>query len=238
IPTLLVDTYEVTVARWREALASGFEPPLGGPARNNIDEPLADSWVYRGPRLCTWSTIPLATYPREDYPINCVLLEDVRAFCEWRGGDLLTEAQWEYVAGAAGRDAESFYPWGNEPPGCEGVVYARQNDENKGGVACQTLGFGPRPVQEGALDVTAHGVRGLAGSVAEWVSDDFRSYRTVCWAAQPLHDPHCVDDSAPHGAVRGGSWVQTVLPAHARTSNAKSAGHIDLGFRCARQVQP
>jgi formylglycine-generating enzyme required for sulfatase activity len=164
---------------------------------------------------------------------------DARAFCQYLGGDLLTEAQWEYVAAAAGRDAESPFAWGTDPPTCDTVVYARHDDANVGGVACQAYGFGARPVTEGVGDVTpVYGLRGLGGSLGEYLVDDFHSYRTVCWAAQPLHDPRCVDASAESGVSRGGSWHSTAVPVHSRGSSIKMGRSTAEGFRCAWVVTP
>jgi hypothetical protein len=49
---------------------------------------------------------------RENHPINCVDWKQARTFAQWVGGDLPTEAQWEYAARSAGKDWK--YPWGNK----------------------------------------------------------------------------------------------------------------------------
>jgi len=48
---------------------------------------------------CTWQVSG-----RQNYPLNCIEWASSRAYCQWRGGDLPTEAQWEYAArGTDGR---------------------------------------------------------------------------------------------------------------------------------------
>ena len=63
---------------------------------------------------------------REDYPLPCASWRLARAFCQSQGGDLPTEAQWEYAASAAGRPYKTLYPWGDDDPTCARAIVQRE----------------------------------------------------------------------------------------------------------------
>jgi hypothetical protein len=81
-----MDRYEVTVARWRDALARGFTSPDASPFANDGAIP-REGTLSTDPRSCTFSTNPLG---REDYPLTCVTALAAQAFCRSLGGDLPT----------------------------------------------------------------------------------------------------------------------------------------------------
>jgi len=55
-------------------------------------------------------------YSGEYQPVVALNWHEAQAYCEWVGGALPSEAQWEYAA----RGPESrAYPWGEAEPDCE-----------------------------------------------------------------------------------------------------------------------
>jgi formylglycine-generating enzyme required for sulfatase activity len=119
-----------------------------------------------------------------DLPVVMVTWHGAAAYCQWAGGRLPTEAQWEYAArGPEG----NRYPWGNAPPTCD---LANYGDCNR--AAAQV---GSRPAGAswcGALDI--------AGNVWEWVTDWFGPY-----SGRPQENP--TGPASGHVPVlRGAGW--------------------------------
>jgi formylglycine-generating enzyme required for sulfatase activity len=235
-----IDRFEVTVGRWRAALAAGFDPPGGTPVPNDDVLDIKGSMA----QVCTYSTFPMG---RETHPLNCVSAEAAAAFCAFHGGALPTEAQWEHAAQASGRSRETRYPWGDAEATCERAVYGRSEVFGLfGGADCLAYGAGAASI-EASLGATAEagdvslglGIVGLGGSMAEWMADTFTPLDAACWLRQPLRDPAC-RAPGPLQSVRGGSWAAHVLSlfpgnrSAADVAGSSATGSSNLGFRCAR----
>ena len=88
-----------------------------------------------------------------DFPRVCLTWYQAEAYATWRGGRLLTEAEWEFAA----RGPDSLiYPWGNE------WDTTKANIENSE----ELMPIGSYP--EGISWVGAHD---MAGNTMEWVGD-------------------------------------------------------------------
>jgi len=235
IRPVIIDRHEVSVGRFRDALIAGRLAGVELPIAN--DEALAEADADPEQRRCTFSTSPQG---REDYPLNCVSFDTARAFCRATGGDLPTEAQWEYVAAAAGRDGETRYAWGSDEPSCQRAVYARRSDLTTGATDCVALGYGVAPLASTdpvAGDATPERVVGLGGSLREWVLDDYRAYCSACWSLATLEDPICEGTASELRTVRGGDWsrgADSLLVGLRDTGFEPSTRHATIGFRCAR----
>ncbi len=165
--------------------------------------------------------IPLPPEPfwgmHDDHPVVFVSWEEGRAYCEWAGGRLPTEAEREKAA--RGTD-KRMYPWGNEPPDAERAVHRR----SWGFAATDPVGAHP----SGA---SPYGLLDMGGNVWEWCMD---WYDKDYYSVSPRRDP-----KGPTGGialvVRGGSWDSRpdVLSCSCRSFGNIGYREGDFGFRCA-----
>jgi len=222
-----LDAKEVTVGRFAASAEGGFTPWTGSSSGDTE------------PDFCTHSADP----ERAGYPMNCVSWDTARAHCHLMGGDLPTEAQYEYAA--SGLRGDEFV-WGNAVPECGDAVWGLPPIGNEwqggcGGCRDPLDPPGKVPWRNSNADrlVLANGqaVEDLAGSVREWCLDDLRSDRSECWPSGVVHDPRCsargLDDTR---AVRGGSFTECPISMGAALRRGESASAIKatVGFRCAR----
>jgi len=199
-----MDKTEVTVAAYRACVQAG--ECRSATASNS---------------LCSWGKAGM-----EQHPLNCVDWNEAKAYCEWTGGRLPTEAEWEFAA--RGNDGRK-YPWGNKTPTRELCWDGEGNDLGKGNR------HGTCPVGHYLADASPFGVLDMAGNVWEWTADSYDSY-----TPEAQRDPRRSRSDASPRVDRGGSWVDND-PSRVRATNRSwnDPGYriFNLGFRCARGAQ-
>ena len=233
VPPTLVMREEVTVARFRQALAEGFSPP---DALFFNDEPGFAFDGARNGRGCTLSRTPFhGSDSREEMAVSCMSWHTARAFCKYIGGDLPSEAAFEWLATGSGRPRKTAFPWGDATPSCSDVVFGRLSNLATPTPCGGAMGpRGPLPVTAGPLDTSPERVHGLLGGVHEWVRDAYYPYDAACWARAPLYDPQCEGDGDV--VVRGSAWSSEELASGAlRVTEPAGLMAIDVGFRCVRR---
>lgn len=216
-----MDREEVSVGRFRDAVARGLKTAL----------PTATEGPLDPAQPCTWSAEPM---DREEMPVVCLDWLTARDFCEFEGGELASELEWEHAATVAGYTQKQLYPWGNDQLGCDDVIHSRSPQGTAVASACADRGKVPVAVTEGPGDLSALGVHGLAGSAREWTRDIFSPYTGPCWTSAPLANPTCraVAAGAAH-TFRGGSWYVPLAPVASRIVSDPNGGRtIDTGIRC------
>jgi sulfatase modifying factor 1 len=244
ISSFVLDTYEVTVGRFRKFVATypGAQPAPGAGAHPFIPSSGWDgAWTSRlasdrasliAGLKCelkdfpTWTDTPGTN---ESKPINCIDWFTAFAFCAWDGGRLPTESEWEYVTSGG---EERVLPWqaaslATGPDSAHAVFGCLLNTPIVCTGAVDAANVGSVPMGAGKW-----GHQDLAGSVWEWTLDWYATY--------PRADStnYAKITSGTTRTRRGGAFDSPAgyLRATQRFENDPSAHFYSVGFRCARDI--
>lgn len=217
-----VDAHEVTVGEVRASKVAVVDSR--GRATDPVDD-MRDAFAGH----CDYTTAPGAN---EDLPVVCVSANVAQRYCQTRGGDLPTEAEFEVIASLRGT---SLTPWGSGDPACAEAVVARDSlcsHEDRPAIGVRTL---PERAASGTLDrvvLAAGSIFDLGANVAEWTRDAFQRDDGSCWTSSLVFNPRC-EDGATYRSVKGGTFED--LPVDfAQTRRAVDAAEksATIGFRC------
>lgn len=241
-----MDKYLVTNAQYKKFLDAN--PKWD---KNNISKEYYDLklWEY----LENWKG---NTYPigKADHPVVYVSWYAAKAYAQWAGKRLPTEAEWEKAA--RGGVVSMIYPWGNSD-----ICLNRNIDTRKIPMTSTSLLDNPinsnnanyGKYSNGQISLTTpvnsfptngYGLYDMAGNVSEWCLD---GYDANFYTHSPRKNPILDEDKTQVigkytftncRVLRGGSWcsfAQWVRVASRSCSNASMTSPT-IGFRCAQSV--
>jgi formylglycine-generating enzyme required for sulfatase activity/V8-like Glu-specific endopeptidase len=197
-----IDRTEVTNEMYRKCDTDGFCT-----SPSNASSPTRSSY-YGNPAYNT-------------YPIIYVTWAQAETYCEWTGGRLPTEAEWERAA--RGTDAR-YFPWGNATPSCDLANFNNCMGDTS-------------PVDDYPAGVSQAGLLNMAGNVFEWVSDWMSS---SYYGSSPVNNPQG-PVSGTDRVIRGGDWsttsIRDIRVVSRGGTKPTTANHM-IGFRCAYSSLP
>lgn len=174
---------------------------------------------------------------RSMHPVVHVSWKDSKAYCEWRGGRLPSEAEWEYAARGTQSLGTAMFPWGNKltPKNVhqanvfQGNFPKTNTAEDGFEFLAPVDAFGPQ---------NDFGLYNIIGNAWEWVEDWFTR----------LHDVDTAHNENPKGPLTGTERVQKggSFLCHrsycyryrivARHHSTPDSATLNTGFRCAQDA--
>lgn len=206
LDTFYIDKYEVSNQMYMKCVSARFCTPP-------VNSHTSTQYAYYG-------DIKYA-----DYPVVNVSWDNASAYCEWIGGRLPSEAEWE----KAGRGIDGrLYPWGDT------FIETKAN----------ILSGSFVPVDSFVDGASVYGAINMFGNAMEWVND---WYAEDYYESSPLENPKGPEDGALR-VVRGFVSTSRGYASLFSRGGTSPKGHsnsftsndgtftyfYEIGFRCAK----
>lgn len=163
------------------------------------------------------------------FPAVLVTWEGAKMFCEWAGGRLPSEAEWEFAAKGA-RNTSNKYAGGNN---IDDLAWYFRNSKD---AACPLMEDTRGLNLIGGKKPNALGLYDMTGNAAEWCYD---LYDNSYYEASPTNNP-MGPEKGMFRVIRGGSWADKddLCTVYKRVKSFDSTrGYDNISFRLVRPVK-
>lgn len=195
-----IGTYEVTNSQYAQFLNATAVPDVSGDLSAisaEVDGYGVQDLFQKSPnwnvRYDTSLEKWVPVLDKGNYPISYVTWYGAKAYADWIGGELPTEAQWEYACRAGTTTAWSF---GGDYSVISKYAWCDENSKNNG------------PSEVGQLEPNPWGLYDMHGNLYEWCSDWFDYYYGIdnLTSDTVVEDPVGAESSL-YKVIKGGSWL-------------------------------
>ena len=224
VPAFAIDQYMVTNRQYLEFIAAGGyearafwnDDDWNWRSGQGITQPAfwktqGNQWLYR----TMFSEVPLPL----DWPVY-VSQAEAKAYANWAGKSLPTEAEWQRAAYGTPGGEERAYPWGPMEPS---AAFGNFDFER----------WDPVPVNAFPQGENAFGVQGMVGNGWEWTSTEFAPF--TGFEPFPFYRGYSADFfDGRHFVMKGGSARTAACMLRCTFRNWFQAHYqyIYTGFRC------
>jgi iron(II)-dependent oxidoreductase len=229
VNTFLIERHDVTNAAYLEFVeAGGYEndrwwraDDWGWLRSSGVRHPLfwersGSGWMWRG--MFEWIPLPFS------WPVYDSQAE-ASAFARWRGGRLITEAEYQRAAFGTADGSERHHPWGGEPPAAQHGVFDFSTWDSE-------------PVATHPAGRSAWGVEDLVGNGWEWTATPFAGFPG--FQPIPSYPEYSADFfDGDHFVMKGASAAtsrELLRPSFRNWFRAQYA-YVYATFRCAKDVR-
>ena len=180
----------------------------------------------------------------DENPVVNVSWNDAKVYCDWAGGRLPYEAEWEYAARGGntgiGGKTRTIFVWGDSLPAQPAANLADETFIKSGYYNSPGFHFfsgyddgfaTASPVR--AFPANGFGLFAMAGNVLEWCED---WYDLDYYKSSPFNNPHG-PEKGERRILRGGAFdtTPTITRISRRLGNFPDIRNEEKGFRCVME---